>query len=339
MTPASDSGASNSRTSPAGAPPGRPGLPPASRDAAPLARVAREGDYDRYLTTLFVPADRRPALLALIALNLELARIRDAVAEPMIGQIRLQWWREAVEAALAGTPRHHDVLEALSAARGHLRPAVLAAMIDAREVELSAEPLSLAGFEAYAEGTAGALAEAMTAVLADGDGRRGAREDWVPSAAHESVIARAARGDVTAHAARESVIARAARDVGTAFGIVGVLRATRFQADRGRVLLPADVLDESGTSVAAVQRLQAEPGLATAARRLADIARDRLRRGRAAMRDVPRPARAALLVGALTDAYLARLEAANFDLLGADLTLSPLRKQLAVAWAAVRGRF
>lgn len=52
-------------------------------------------DPDRWLTTLFAPDASRPGLFALYAFNAEIARARESVSQPMIGQIRLQWWREA----------------------------------------------------------------------------------------------------------------------------------------------------------------------------------------------------------------------------------------------------
>src|SRR5436190_14638459 len=84
--------------------------------SAPAA-IVRRHDRDRYQTALFAPADRREALFALYAFNYEIARVRESVTQPMLGQIRLQWWREAVAAAYDGTPaRRHEVVEPLSAA-------------------------------------------------------------------------------------------------------------------------------------------------------------------------------------------------------------------------------
>jgi phytoene/squalene synthetase len=117
--------------------------------------------------------------------------------------------------------------------------------------------------------------------------------------------------------------------------MVGLLRATRFLASRGRVLLPSHTLDEAGTSVAAVKELRANPGLARAAKNVALAAEAELDTVRTPSLRVPKNARAALLLAPLTDAYLARLRAARFDVLNGDLSLSPLRKQLAVGWAAM----
>jgi len=74
-------------------------------------------DHDRFQTGLFAPARKRNTLFALYAFNYEIARVRETVTEPMLGQIRLQWWREVVETAYAGTaPRQHVVAIALTEA-------------------------------------------------------------------------------------------------------------------------------------------------------------------------------------------------------------------------------
>ncbi len=57
----------------------------------------------------FAPAAARPPLFALYAFNHEVARIAETVREPMLGAIRLEWWRETVEQAAGEAPRNHDV--------------------------------------------------------------------------------------------------------------------------------------------------------------------------------------------------------------------------------------
>ena len=81
------------------------------------ADQVRRHDHERYLTALFAPARRRSAILALYAFNLEVARIREAVSEPLLGRVRLQWWRDAIGAVYdRGAPPRHPVLEALAPA-------------------------------------------------------------------------------------------------------------------------------------------------------------------------------------------------------------------------------
>src|SRR5215471_18639800 len=69
---------------------------------SPVAALVRRHDRDRFQTVLFAPAARREALFALYAFNYEIARVRETVTEPVLGQIRLQWWRENIAAAFEG---------------------------------------------------------------------------------------------------------------------------------------------------------------------------------------------------------------------------------------------
>jgi len=84
---------------------------------SPLADALRRHDRDRYLSALFVPADRRGAAIALYVFNHEIAKTREVVTEPLLGQIRLQWWREAIgEAYAGGAIRPHEVMTPLAGA-------------------------------------------------------------------------------------------------------------------------------------------------------------------------------------------------------------------------------
>src|SRR5258707_14241030 len=79
-----------------------------------LAQLAKQ-DRDRYLTVLAAPAGQRDALAVLAAFNLELARVADTVSEQMLGFIRLQWWREALDEIALGKPvRRHAVATPLA---------------------------------------------------------------------------------------------------------------------------------------------------------------------------------------------------------------------------------
>src|SRR5580692_5197211 len=90
-----------------------------------LAASLRVADPDRYFASLFAPAPLRPQLFALYNFHHEVARIAETVREPMLGAIRLEWWRETAEGAARGVPRNHDV------ARG------LAAVFDAHSIDLA----------------------------------------------------------------------------------------------------------------------------------------------------------------------------------------------------------
>ena len=82
-----------------------------------LARLddrVRRVDEERWLSSRYAKVSQRDALIVLYAFYYELARVRGAVSDPMLGQIRFQWWRDALEELQRGEVRQHDVVIALS---------------------------------------------------------------------------------------------------------------------------------------------------------------------------------------------------------------------------------
>jgi len=71
-------------------------------------------DEPRWLAARYAPAAERRRLVAAWLLRNELHRALNA-SEPMLGKIRLQWWRESVESATGPSPRRHDLTEELAA--------------------------------------------------------------------------------------------------------------------------------------------------------------------------------------------------------------------------------
>jgi len=92
----------------------------------------------RALAVSFAPREARDDLFALIALNVELARVAEIVTEPGLGMIRLQWWLEALSGLRAEEAAANPVMTALQdAARASgVAPARLAAAVEARQDEL-----------------------------------------------------------------------------------------------------------------------------------------------------------------------------------------------------------
>ena len=107
------------------------------------ADLVRQADRDRYLATLFAPAEHRDALFALYAFNIEIARVRDLAREPMPGEIRLQWWREVLSGERQGegeaNPVSAALLEALKRYGFVAKP--LLELIDAHTFDLYNEPM------------------------------------------------------------------------------------------------------------------------------------------------------------------------------------------------------
>ncbi|MFO1059238.1 MAG: phytoene/squalene synthase family protein [Dongiaceae bacterium] len=249
-----------------------------------IAAELRRQDHDRFLTVLFAPAGRRDALIALYAFNLEVARARERVSQPLIGLMRLQWWRDSIAGIYQGSPRHHAVVEPLAAAiRAHrLERGLFDRLIDAREADMDEQPpASLEALEAYASATSGALGRLAAGILAE--------------------------GGVTAAAGA------AADAAGTAFALAGLLRAVPFHARERRLYLPQSVIDATGLEVGALFELHGSPALREACRTVAERAEARLAEGRAAARGLPRRLLPALLPAVLARQHLRRLARAGYD--------------------------
>ncbi len=78
------------------------------------ARVRRV-DEERWLSSRYAAAIERDALVVLYAFYYELARVRLTVSDQTLGQIRFQWWRDALAELQGGQIRQHDVVMALAA--------------------------------------------------------------------------------------------------------------------------------------------------------------------------------------------------------------------------------
>ena len=260
-----------------------PGLRSDNATGSSLAGFVRRHDRDRYQTALFASAARREALLALYAFNYEIARVRETVSEPMLGQIRLQWWREVVDAAYAGTPpRHHPVVVPLSAAirAFDLGRAHFDRLIDARERDLDDEPpASLHALEEYAEGTSAPLI-----VLA-----------------------------LEALSVRRPGLDATARDIGIGYALAGLLRAMPFHARSGRSYIPVDLTEREALDPAEYAAKRSSPALRHIVRAIAEAASRHLHAAREHRASIPRPAIAALLPAVVADRFLLRLRRAEYD--------------------------
>src|ERR1700681_4758790 len=100
--------------------------------------LVRAPDKDRFLAALFAPAEHRGALHALYAFNVEIARVREVVREPLAGEIRLQWWSDVLRGAGRGEVEGHPVAAALLATIGRYKLPLerLEALIAARRFDL-----------------------------------------------------------------------------------------------------------------------------------------------------------------------------------------------------------
>ena len=281
----------------------------ASTRLSPSAAIVRRHDRDRYQTALFAPADRREALFALYAFNHEIARVREIVTQPMLGQIRLQWWREVIDAAYAGTPpRRHQVAEPLVAAiaeRG-LSRAYFDRIIDTRERDLAdTPPPDVGALQDYAEGTSSSLVCLALEAL---------------NAADSAALA-------------------AAREIGIGYALAGLLRAMPFHAAAGRSYIPGDIAARVALDREDYGRRRDTPALRAASVELAETAAAHLTAARRRSSRIPRRANAALLPAVIADRFLLRLKRTGYNPFAPELAAPHTLQSWRLLAAALRNCF
>ncbi|HZZ32687.1 MAG TPA: squalene/phytoene synthase family protein [Phenylobacterium sp.] len=134
-----------------------------------LDALIRRIDPDRWLSSRFVGnVEARADVVAIYAFDNELARAPKAASSALLAEMRLTWWREALEEIFDGRPvRHHPAAQALAKAveRRGLARADLETLIDARYRELDPEPMSEADVLDLARDTGGMAAQLVAQVL------------------------------------------------------------------------------------------------------------------------------------------------------------------------------
>jgi 15-cis-phytoene synthase len=267
--------------------------------------LARDHDRDRWLSALFAPAGARPHFHALTAFSYEVGRLRDFVREPLAGEMRLAWWREALTGAGRGEVAGNPVAAALidTIERFGLPLQAFENLLSARAFDLYDDPMpDLNDFEGYCGETCSVLFRLGALILGRGRDLGGA--------------------DAAGHA-------------GVAYATVGLLRALPLTSARGQVYLPADVLSRYGVSREDIAGRRDSPGLRAALAELRGRARRHLDAARALMREAPSEIAAAFLPLAYLPLYLARMERANYSPFGAIVEAPQWRRQWAL-WRAAR---
>ena len=245
-------------------------------DLSPVGRIVQRHDPDRFLTALFAPAARRETLFVLYATNHELARAREAVSNPMLALIRLQWWREVAE----GARRRHEVAGPLGEAldEGRLLASDILEMIEGRETEAGPIEDTLA-FRAYVRAAYGGVAVAAGRAL----GADGAALDALSA-------------------------------LGSAYGVAGILRSVPALARQGRCLLPLDLLARAGLSEEEVVADPGRTHISPVVDELAALGRALLAEGRSIR--FPKGIVAAALTGVLARRDLNRPGTASIRAVG-----------------------
>jgi phytoene/squalene synthetase len=167
------------------------------------AAIVQQADPERFHATMAAPVAARAVLFPIYAFNVEVARAPWVTAEPLIAQMRLQWWRDALEEIVAGGEvRRHEVVTPLAEVLDPEGARLLDDLVVARYADIEKAPFEdAAALLSYLEATGGGVMAAAARALGD------------------------RHGDT-------------ARKTGTAQGIAAYLRAVPELEARGKLPLP-----------------------------------------------------------------------------------------------------
>ncbi|MBS1303704.1 squalene/phytoene synthase family protein [Loktanella sp. SALINAS62] len=248
------------------------------------AALVERGDPPRFRAAMAAPVAARRVLFPLYAFNLEVARAPWVTSEPMITEMRLQWWRDVLdEIAGDGPVRRHEVTEPLADVLDAQGARDLDRLIAARRWDVYPDAFEDAvHLDDYIDATAGGLMWTGARLL-------GAEN-------------------------AESTV----RDLAFGAGVAAFLQAvpTLEQANRKPLI--------DGT----------RDGVAALARR----ALDRFDRGRAAQRELPQVARAAILPAWQARPLLTMAVRDPGRVADGALQIGPIADRLRLARAAMTGR-
>lgn len=281
-----------------------------------MAEETRRQDRDRFLCTLFAPEEVREGLFTLLAFNAEIARSREMVREALLGEIRLQWWRDAIERIYSqpdGDFADHQIVAELAKVVKHygLSRELFDQLIDARSRDMIDEPpKDEAELRSYAFGTAATL----NALLLE--------------------VSRSSEGGAT-EAERQAV-----EHIGVAWSLTGILRASSILAKYKRVYIPQTLMLECGFDSYMFMEQKSSSAIQKAVQHISQLAWTEIMQARVLLKGrADKRVRSIGLQASLAEMYLKRIERLDHNPFSAKIEAGRAGRQMRLAVKAVRGSF
>ncbi|APZ42452.1 presqualene diphosphate synthase HpnD [Acidihalobacter ferrooxydans] len=266
-------------------------------------KAARSGS-SFYYSFLFLPEERRRAIVALYAFCREVDDVVDECSDTGIASTKLAWWREEIDRLYAGVPQHPvtralaPAVQTYALAQEHLRD-----IIDGMQMDLDYDAYpSFTELSLYCYRVAGVVGLLATRIFGYTD---------------EATL-------------------RYANDLGLAFQLTNILRDVREDAARGRVYLPLDELKRFGVAPETLRTSATTDAVRELFAFQASRARDYYRRAFDQLPDADRHAqRSGLIMAEIYLRLLDEIERDGYRILEHRIRLTPLRK-LWIAWRTAR---
>ena len=263
-------------------------------------RKAAQSGSSFYYSFLFLPEERRRAIIALYAFCREVDDVVDECSDASVARIKLAWWRKEISGIYQGRPQH-PVARALSEVVGkfQLQEQHLQEIINGMEMDLdyNAYP-DFGSLKLYCYRVASVVGILSAEIF-------GYRDPRTP---------------------------QYATDLGMAFQLTNIIRDVGEDARRGRIYLPLDEMQQYGVSTADISQARETDNF----KRLMEFQIERAlgfyERAFAQLPDIDRKRqRAGIIMAAIYRAVLDEIRADGCRVLTQRTSLTPLRK-LWIAW-------
>ncbi|MEP3277007.1 MAG: phytoene/squalene synthase family protein [Stappiaceae bacterium] len=267
--------------------------------------LVRNHDKDRFLTGLFADENDRAGLFALYAFNLEVSRIREKVSDALPGEVRLQWWRDALSGTEHGSVSDHPVAHAFvrTIEKYDLPETAIANLLEARCFDLYDDPMpDMNTLEGYLGETGSIIFQLASMILTH---------------------------------TRAATLADTCGHAGVSYAMVNLLRALPWHSRRNQLYIPADVLSRNNTEAQAFFSLEAGKPVDSVLDEMRAHTRHHLSAFKERLADVPRQAIPAFLPLCLVEPYLKQMEAGTYQPFHSQIDLGPLRRQY-IIWKSAR---
>ncbi|GFU50032.1 NADH dehydrogenase complex I, assembly factor 6 [Nephila pilipes] len=244
--------------------------------------AVRKYDYENYLCTLLLSEPVKSAAIAIRAFNVEIAQVRDSVSTSSIGQMRMIFWKEALDKTFAGNPPEHPITQELAKHinRVKLSKSWFQRLINSREIILNDKPfVSVKDLENYCD-------QAVASVF-------------------YLILQASGISDMNCD--------HAANHIGKSQGICNFLRGIPFNASKGRLFLPLEIMSKYKISQEQLFRPEQKKNLQDGIFELSTLAHQHLQLGRKLSSDLPKQAKHVFLPAVAAEVYLNSLQQTDFD--------------------------
>ena len=277
---------------------------------------ARKYDRDRFLCSIFTSEEERNGLFAILAFNLEIAKTREMVREGLLGEVRLQWWRDTIELIYSDPENSLNdgmVASALSSVirKFKLSRGFFDQLIDTRSKDLFVRHIEdETELYDYTYGTSATICLLFLEILCPAS----------CSLSHDKI--------------------EAAKSIGVAWALTGILRASNVLAKQKRIYIPKTLMKKFCFNEEDFYAQSVTDGIMQATEYVVNLAQNEILRARNLLKGkLDRKYLAVIFQAELAEMYLNKIELLGFNPFSDRIESGRVRRQLQLAFMALRGSF